>query len=200
MIGPGGRAGLATILGLVVVATAACQAPGPAPSADVRDIRGPLDAAAYPARVGGLRRAGVIAFAPDDSSVAVTYRMEDPEAQVTIMLFRAERAAGQDDLRTRFEAEKDFVLSQHPGAELLAEKSTRVESSRVVGAPTLMAAFRYDGVFRGRSRRIYSELLVWETATLAMKMRSSAPVEHWQSALQGGQDLLEQVDWTRPVR
>lgn len=155
------------------------------PTAELTDV---ADPALFPAQVGEYQR-----WSEPSWKTSVGYNRYDFTLQNAVTLYFNPRECS---LAEQFAAEKEAILSAHPGSVVLDERELSI-STEGSSVPALLATFRYDEVFANRRQPVFSELVLISLPDEFCKVRSSAPLGQALIAEASMFELLGQLGWKR---
>ena len=152
----------------------------------------------FPPRAAGFERWRIFAYAPGLDDVSVGYAQREPVPIVaTLYFYKGARylpVAAQ-----QFEQEKATIEQSYAGARKLSEETiTLKKGGREY--PAFRATYRFSARFLGEPEEVYSELLFWTVGDHYVKLRSTARSRDGAEAAPRNRELLDAIDWTRPIQ
>jgi hypothetical protein len=194
-----------SLLLCVALLLAGWPAPGFAQPTEITGVSGTPD---YPLRAAGFERGSIFNYGrkPDFRDVSVGYTMWTPTAQIVSTIYITEGAVfpglldEADSLAVLF-AGYAAGIEEHHRADIEVLGKDRVTLTRDGRTYTaLRAAYRFDTKFGGRTRRVYSIMMLWRHGDRFVKLRSTMPFEQRELSEPNNRALLDAVNWTtRPA-
>ena len=154
--------------------------------------------AAFPPTAAGFSRWKVFAYAPGIDDISVGYSQRDPVPIIATLYFYK----GPQYLpvaAAQFEQEKATIERSYAGARKIGEEIITLRKGER-SFPAYRATFRFPAMFLGEPQEVYSELLFWTVDDHYVKLRSTARSQDGAEAAPRNRELLEAIDWTRPIQ